>query len=93
MFPIALIVAAVFIGLYFYRSANNIGKNGALWVGIAMGTFLGASVLVSLVVYFLSVSFLSYSQSSSLILGVIAGLAAGVIGIFVVNHYLNIIPD
>lgn len=51
--PIALIIAAIFIGLYFYRSANNIGKNGSLWVGIALGTFLTLSVLVSLVSYFL----------------------------------------
>ena len=91
--PIALIIAAVFIGLYFYRSANNIGKNGVLWVGIASGTFLTLSVLASLVFYFLGVSLLGYSQDSSLLLGVITGMAAGVMGLFVVNHYLNIIPD
>jgi hypothetical protein len=91
--PIAVIIATIFIGLYFYRSANNIGKNGALWVGIALGTFLIINVLVSLVFYFLFVSFLSYSQASSYLLGAFLGLGAGIIGLFVVNYYLNIISD
>lgn len=91
--PIALIIATIFIGLYFYRSANNIGKNGALWVGIALGTFLTLSVLASLVFYFLFVSLLRYSESSSFLLGGFVGLGAGMIGLLVVNHYLNIIPD
>jgi len=91
--PIALIIAAIFIGLYFYRSANNIGKNGSLWVGIALGTFLALSVLVSLVFYFLFVSFLSYGENSSFLLGGFVGLAAGIAGLFVVNCYLNIIPE
>jgi hypothetical protein len=42
--PIGIIIATIFIGLYFYRSANNVGKNGSLWVGIALGTFLALSV-------------------------------------------------
>ena len=91
--PIAVIIATIFIGLYFYRSANNIGKNGLLWVGIALGTFLTLSVLVSLVFYFLFASFLEYSEASSFVLAFFGGLAAGIIGIFVVNHYMNIIPD
>lgn len=91
--PIALIIATIFIGLYFYRSANNIGKNGALWVSIALGTFLTLSVLASLVFYFLFVSLLKYSQDSSFLLGNFVGLGAGIIGLFVVNYYLNIIPD
>ena len=91
--PIALIIATIFIGLYFYRSANNIGKNGILWVGIAFGTFLIANVLVSLASYFLFVSFLGYSQKSSAFLGFFVGLGAGITGLFVVNYYLNIIPD
>lgn len=90
---IAVIIATIFIGLYFYRSANNIGKNGSLWVGIALGTFLTLSVLVSLVFYFLFVSFLRYSQDSSFLLGVFVGLGAGIIGLFIVNYYMNIIPD
>ena len=91
--PIAIIIAAIFIGLYFYRSANSIGKNGSLWVGIALGTFLALCVLASLVFYFLFVSFLGYSQDSSFLLGGFVGLGAGILGLFVVNHYLNIIPD
>jgi hypothetical protein len=91
--PIAVIIATIFIGLYFYRSANNIGKNGSLWVGIALGTFLIINVLVNLVFYFLFVSFLSYSQESSYLLGAFVGLGAGIIGLFVVNYYLNIISD
>ena len=91
--PIALIIAAIFIGLYFYRSANSIGKNGSLWVGIALGTFLTLSVLVSLVFYFLFVSFLKYNENSSFLLAGFVGMGAGIIGLFVVNHYLNIIPD
>jgi len=91
--PIAIIIATIFIGLYFYRSANNIGKNGSLWVGIALGTFLALSVLVGLVVYFLFAYFLEYSEASSGLLAMFVGLAAGIIGIFVVNHYMNIIPD
>ena len=91
--PIALIIATIFIGLYFYRSANSIGKNGSLWVGIAVGTFLTLSVLASLVFYFLFVSLLGYSQDSSFLLGGFLGLGAGIIGLFVVNYYLNIIPD
>jgi len=91
--PVLLIIAAVFIGLYFYRSANNIGKNGSLWVGIALGTFLTLSVLASLVFYFLFVSLLKYSPDSSFLLSGFVGLGAGIIGLFVVNHYLNIIPD
>ena len=91
--PIALIIATIFIGLYFYRSANNIGKNGSLWVGIALGTFLTVSVLASLVFNFLFVSVLRYSQDISFLLGVFVGMGPGVMGLFVVNHYLNIIPD
>ena len=84
--PIAVIIATIFIGLYFYRSANNIGKNGSLWVGIALGTFLTLSVLASLVFYFLFVSLLRYSQDSSFLVGGFVGLGAGIIGLFVVNH-------
>jgi hypothetical protein len=91
--PIAVIIVTVFIGLYFYRSANNVGKNGLLWVGIALGTYLAVSVLASLVFYFLFVSLLEYSRGSSFLLGSLGGLAAGIMGLFVVNHYLNIIPD
>jgi hypothetical protein len=91
--PVAVIIAAIFIGLYFYRSANNIGKNGALWVGIALGTFIAINVLVNLVFYFLFVSSVSDSQASGYALGVFAGLGAGIIGLFVVNYYMNIIPD
>jgi hypothetical protein len=91
--PIALIVAAIFIGSYFYRSANNIGKNGLLWVGIALVTFLTLSILTGIVFYFLFVSFLSYSQNISFLLSCFIGLGAGIIGLFIVNYYLNIIPD
>lgn len=90
---IAVIIAGVFIGLYFNRSANNIGKNGLLWVGIALGTFLSLSALVSLVSYFLFISLLEYSDSSSFLLAGFVGMGAGILGLFVVNHYLNIIPD
>jgi hypothetical protein len=91
--PIAVIIATIFIGLYFYRSANNIGKNGLLWVGIALGTFITLSVLASLVFYFLFVYLLGYSQGSSFFLGGFVGLGAGITGLLVVNRYLNIIPD
>ena len=91
--PVGLIIATVFIGLYFYRSANNIGKNGSLWVGIALGTFLTLSILASLVFYFLFESLLKYSQDSSFLLGVFTGMGAGIIGLFIVNYYMNIISD
>lgn len=91
--PIALIIATIFIGLYFYRSANGIGKNGSLWVSLALGTFLITSVLASLVFYFLLVSLLKYNQDSGFLLGGFLGMGAGITGLFVVNHYLNIIPD
>ncbi len=90
---IAVIIATIFIGLYFYRSANNIGKNGALWVGIALGIFLTLSVLASLVSYFLFISLLGYSENSSFLLAGFVGLGAGIVGLFVINYYLNIIPD
>lgn len=91
--PIGLVIAAGFIGLYFYRSANNIGKNGWLWVGIALGTFFAARVLASLIFSFLSVSFLGYGESSSFLLGILVGLGAGIAGLLVDNYYPNIIPD
>ena len=91
--PIALIVATIFIGLYFYRSANNMGKNGSVWVGIALGTFLTLSVLASIVFHFLFVTFLGYGHEGSLLLGGFVGAGAGILGLFVVNHYMNIIPD
>ena len=90
---IAVIIATIFIGLYFYRSANNIGKNGSLWVGIALGIFLTASILAGLVFNFLFVAFLGYGEKISFLLGCLIGLIAGIIGLLVVNYYLNIIPD
>lgn len=91
--PIAVIIATIFIGLYFYRSAEGIGKNGLLWVGIALGTFLTLSVLASLAFYFFFVSLLGYERDSSFLPGGFAGLGTGIVGLFVVNYYMNIIPD
>lgn len=91
--PIALIIATIFIGLYFYRSANSIGKNGLLWLGIALGTFFTVNVLASIVSYFLFVFLLGNDESLSFLLGGLIGLGAGITGLLVVNYYMNIIPD
>ncbi len=43
--------------------------------------------------YILSKSLLGYSHDGRLILAGLAGRGTGIIGLFVVNYYLNIIPD
>ena len=89
----AIIIAAIFIGIYFYRSANNIQKSGPLWVGIALGTFLALSFIGGLVIYSIGVNFLNYSSENGSLLGTYLGLVVGILGLFIVNYYMNIIPD
>lgn len=91
--PIALIIATIFIGAYFYRSAENIGKNGTKWVITALGVFISAFLFVSLLFAFIFQYLLKFSSSSSLLLGWLTGLIAGIIGLAIVNYYLNIIHD
>ena len=85
MVGIFIIIAAVFIGAYFYKSASNIEKNGLLWVGIALAAFLTTSMVTSLMsLYLLGLNGL---------LVFFVGLAFGLSSLFVVNHFMNIIPE
>lgn len=83
MVGIAIIVAMIFIGGYFYKSASSIGKNGFLWLGIALGTFIMTMIFISLILQF----FLNG------MLAVLIGLFSGLFSLAGVNYYMNIIPD
>ena len=88
-----ILIVAIFVGWYFYRSAANIGKNGFLWVGIALATFISITIIVGLSIRYLGESLLEIEPEDSLIIGYGLGLVAGIIGLSIVNYFLNKIPD
>ncbi len=83
MAGIAVTIAIIFIGGYFYKSASNIGKNGFLWLGFALGAFLVTSIFSGLI--------LQYFMDG--VLAVFVGMFCGVLSLSGVNHYMNIIHD
>ncbi len=88
-----VLIAAVFIGWYFYKSATNIDKNGFLWVGIAVAAFISTTILTTLVLRYFLESIFGNDPENSLLLGYFLGMAIGVISLFAVNYYMNQIPD
>jgi uncharacterized protein YqgC (DUF456 family) len=88
-----ILIAAIFIGWYFYKSASNIGKNGLLWVGLALATFVSINVVINIFTRYFGESLLGIDPEDSVIIGAIIGTAAGIFGLFIVNHFLNKIPE
>jgi hypothetical protein len=88
-----ILIAVIFIGWYFYRSAANIGKNGFLWVGIALMTFTLTSFIAGLTVAFLAKVFFETVGNDGILLGFYSGSLIGVISLFTVNHFLNKVYD
>jgi hypothetical protein len=88
-----ILIAVIFIGWYFYRAAVNAGKNGLLWVGIALTAFTLTSFIVGLIVVFLARVFFEWEGNDEILLGFYLGSFIGVIGLFRVNYFLNQIPD
>jgi magnesium-transporting ATPase (P-type) len=87
------LIAVIFIGWYFYRSATNVGKNGFLWVGIAFITFIATTFTVSFLINY-SVKFLMETNTQeNNTSGFFGGFIIGVISLFIVNHFLNQIYD
>lgn len=88
-----ILIAAIFIGWYFYRSATNIGKNGFLWVGIALAIFVFAGATGVLGIALSAKVIFDANIGDGMALGVYAGLFTSVIGLFITNHFLNKVYD
>lgn len=88
-----MFIAAIFIGWHFYKSATNIEKNGLLWVGIALATFISTSFIAGLLIRYFMESVYEVGQENGLLLGIYLGMIFGVISLGFVNHFMNQIPD